>query len=93
MELFVACPGSKELDGCPAMVAVSLIVDFPDAASELMITLALFKYGIYEPTVFSLSGGAERSGGGTGNAKPEPVQISTSRLVVSSGIEFSSSRP
>ena len=79
MELFVACPGSKELDGCPGSVVLSLIVDFPDAASEGMITLARFRYGIYDPTVFGLSGGAARSGGGTGNAKPEPVHMSTSR--------------
>jgi len=92
MELFVTCPGSEELEGCPGRVVVSLIVDFPDAASD-MITLARFRYGIYEPTVFSLSGGAARSGGGTGEAKPEPVQMSTSRLVVSPGIEFNSSRP
>lgn len=93
MEFFVACPGSKGLEGCPGSAVVSLIVDFPDAASEVMITLARFRYGIYDPTVFSLSCGAARSGSGTGNAKPEPVHMSTSKLVVSSGIEFNSSRP
>ena len=93
MEFLVPCPGSKELEGCPGSVAVSLIVDFPDAASEVRIMLARLRYGMYDPTVFNLSCGAARSGGGTGNAKPEPVQISTSRFVVSSGIEFNSSRP